>query len=48
MKIAINTPTGNIGRTLAANLLDSGEELVLLTRSPEKTKAFAGRDRGEL
>lgn len=43
MKIAINTPNGNIGRALANHLLDAGQELVLLTRSPEKTKPLAER-----
>lgn len=43
MKIAINTPNGNIGRSLANHLLDAGQELVLLTRSPEKTKPLADR-----
>lgn len=43
MKIAINTPNGNIGRVLANHLLDAGQELVLLTRSPEKAKPLADR-----
>jgi uncharacterized protein YbjT (DUF2867 family) len=43
MRIAINTPNGNIGRALANYLLDAGQELVLLTRSPEKTKPLAER-----
>ena len=43
MKIAINTPNGNIGRALANHLIDAGQELVLLTRSPDKTKPLAQR-----
>lgn len=43
MKIAINTPNGNIGRPLAKQLLDAGQELVLLTRRPEKTRPLADR-----
>jgi uncharacterized protein YbjT (DUF2867 family) len=43
MKIAVNTPTGNIGRALTAHLLDAGADVVLLTRSPEKVKEFARR-----
>ncbi|HET7853628.1 MAG TPA: NAD(P)H-binding protein [Candidatus Methylomirabilis sp.] len=37
MKIAITTPTGNIGRELTKRLLDrGGHELILLARSPDK------------
>jgi len=37
MKIAITTPTGNIGRELTKRLLDKGgHELILLARSPDK------------
>jgi len=36
MKIAITTPTGNIGSRLVQNLLDSDAELTLLARTPEK------------
>lgn len=43
MKIVINTPNGNIGRPLAKQLLDAGQELILLTRSPDKTKPLAER-----
>jgi len=43
MKIAINTPTGNIGRALTAHLLDAGAQLVLLTRSADKVKDFEAR-----
>ena len=43
MKIAINTPNGNIGKPLTNHLLDAGAELILLTRSPDKVKPFAER-----
>ena len=43
MKIAINTPNGNIGRPLANQLLDAGQELILLTRSPDKSQPLADR-----
>ena len=43
MKIAINTPNGNIGRPLVNQLLDAGQELILLTRSPAKAKPLADR-----
>jgi uncharacterized protein YbjT (DUF2867 family) len=39
MRIAITTPTGNIGRRLTNLLLDEGgHDLVLLARSPDKLK----------
>ena len=39
MRIAITTPTGNIGRELTQRLLDQGgHELILLARSPDKLK----------
>lgn len=43
MKIAINAPNSNIGRPLANQLLDAGQKLLLLTRSPDKTKPLADR-----
>jgi uncharacterized protein YbjT (DUF2867 family) len=43
MKVAVNTPTGNIGRALTKHLLDAGADVVLLTRSPDKVKQFAER-----
>jgi len=43
MKVAINTPNGKIGKVLTGLLLDAGADVVLLTRSPEKTKQFADR-----
>ncbi len=40
MRIAITTPTGNIGRSLTHRLLDAGgHELILLARNPDKLKA---------
>jgi uncharacterized protein YbjT (DUF2867 family) len=40
VRIAITTPTGNIGRKLTKRLLDQGgHELILLARSPDKLKA---------
>ena len=39
MRIAITTPTGNIGRELTKRLLDQrGHELILLARTPDKLK----------
>lgn len=43
MKIAVNTPTGNIGRVVTDQLLDAGVNVFLLTRSPGKVKQFAER-----
>jgi uncharacterized protein YbjT (DUF2867 family) len=43
MKIAVTTPTGNIGRRLTPKLLGEGADVVLLTRSPEKVKDFVDR-----
>ena len=44
MKIAITTPTGNIGRSLTNRLLDQkGHELILLARSPDKLKKEQAR-----
>ena len=44
MRIAITTPTGNIGRQLTHRLLDrGGHELILLARSPDKLKQEQAR-----
>lgn len=43
MSIVVTTPTGNIGSVVARELLDAGEELVLLARDPDKLKEAAGR-----
>src|SRR5260370_28659061 len=36
MSIVINTPTSNIGRALAARLLDAGESITILSRDKKK------------
>ena len=43
MKVAIVTPTGNIGSKLAPRLLEAGAELILLCRDPKKVSALAAR-----
>jgi uncharacterized protein YbjT (DUF2867 family) len=43
MKIAVSTPTGNIGRPLTGHLLDAGAEVVLLVRNADKVKDFVER-----
>ena len=43
MKVAVNTPTGNIGRALVGQLLEGGAEVVLLARDAEKVKDFVAR-----
>lgn len=43
MKVAVNTPTGNIGRGLSERLLNAGVELVVLARNPDKVKRLADR-----
>jgi len=43
MKIAVSTPTGNVGRALTGHLLDAGAEVVLLVRNADKVKEFAER-----
>ncbi len=43
MKIAVNTPTGNIGRVVTDQLLDAGVNVVLLARNPDKVKQFVER-----
>lgn len=47
MPIALAAPTGHIGSSLVDLLLDAGEDLILLTRSPEKLPAGV-RDRAHL
>jgi uncharacterized protein YbjT (DUF2867 family) len=39
MKIAITTPTGNIGSQLVRHLLDAGADLTLLLRNPDRLDA---------
>jgi len=43
MKIAVTTPTGNIGNKLANILLDRKSEVTLIVRHPEKVKDLASR-----
>jgi uncharacterized protein YbjT (DUF2867 family) len=43
MKIAVTTPTGNIGRQLAGHLVAAGAETVLLARDRSRVKAFENR-----
>jgi uncharacterized protein YbjT (DUF2867 family) len=43
MRIVVNTPTGNIGRSLVQTLLARGAEVTLIARSPEKVRDFAER-----
>ena len=44
MRIAITTPTGNIGRNLTHHLLDQGShELILLARDPDKLEEEQAR-----
>ena len=43
MKVAIVTPTGNIGSKLAPRLLDAGANLILLCRDAKKVSALTAR-----
>lgn len=43
MSIVINTPSGNIGGHLARILLDVGEAVTVISRSPEKVADLAAR-----
>jgi uncharacterized protein YbjT (DUF2867 family) len=43
MRIAVTTPTGNIGKVVTNHLLDAGAEVTLLARYPQKVKDFANR-----
>ncbi len=43
MRIAVTTPTGNIGKVVTNYLLDAGAQVTLLVRNPEKVKEFADR-----
>jgi uncharacterized protein YbjT (DUF2867 family) len=43
MHVAVNTPSGNIGRALCDFLLDAGCELTVLSRNPEKTRPLVDR-----
>ncbi len=43
MKIAVTTPTGQIGNKLANLLLDRKSDITVIARHPEKVKALASR-----
>ncbi|HEU4405127.1 MAG TPA: muconolactone Delta-isomerase family protein [Polyangiaceae bacterium] len=43
MSVVINTPASQIGRALATYLLDLGEPLTLISRSPDKVRPFVER-----
>ncbi len=43
MRIAVTTPTGNIGSKLSNILLNRGAELVVIARHPEKVQALVAR-----
>jgi uncharacterized protein YbjT (DUF2867 family) len=43
MRIVVNTPNGNIGRSLVETLLARGAEVTLIARNPEKVRDFAAR-----
>jgi uncharacterized protein YbjT (DUF2867 family) len=43
MTILIDTPTGNIGRSLASHLLDAGERVVLIARDASKVADLSAR-----
>src|SRR6266568_4247415 len=43
MSIVINTPTSNIGRALAARLLDAGEHVTVLSRDKKKVDELLRR-----
>ena len=42
--IVITTPTGQIGRQVLGNLLDSGEQLRVIARDPSKLPAGVRKD----
>jgi uncharacterized protein YbjT (DUF2867 family) len=43
MSIVINTPTSNIGRALAARLLDAGERITVLSRDKKRVDELLRR-----
>jgi uncharacterized protein YbjT (DUF2867 family) len=43
MKIAVATPTGNVGSKVSPRLLDARSELTLLVRNPEKVAGLTAR-----
>lgn len=43
MRIVVNTPTGNIGRSLVEALLERGAEVTLIARHPDKVRDLEAR-----
>lgn len=43
MKVAVTTPTGNIGKVVADELVTAGAQVILLARNPDKVKALTDR-----
>lgn len=43
MKVAVTTPTGNIGKVVANELVTAGAQVILLARNPDKVKALTDR-----
>jgi uncharacterized protein YbjT (DUF2867 family) len=43
MKVAVTTPTGNIGKVVADELVTAGAQVILLARNPDKVKALTNR-----
>jgi uncharacterized protein YbjT (DUF2867 family) len=43
MKVAVTTPTGNIGKVVTDRLLQAGADVTLLVRDPAKVKGFTDR-----
>lgn len=43
MRVVINTPSGKIGSIVAERLLDAGEEIVIISRHPEKLTGLISR-----
>jgi uncharacterized protein YbjT (DUF2867 family) len=43
MKVAVNTPAGNVGRVITDHLLAAKEEVVIISRHPAKVADFVAR-----
>lgn len=43
MRILINTPAGNIGKVLTAQLLAMGHDITMISRNPKKVASFVSR-----
>jgi len=43
MRIVVNTPAGNIGRVVTQQLLEAGEDVVIISRHPSKVMDLVGR-----